>query len=68
LKNSRAVSHFLLSSDSLPLSYRYWSGWAVPGGTARRPLAEAHADLGFAPTIGLEAGLAAEYQWLVDTL
>ena len=28
----------------------------------------AKADLGFAPTVGLEQGLAAEYQWLVDTL
>jgi len=28
----------------------------------------ARADLGFAPTVGLEEGLAAEYQWLVDTL
>ncbi|MQA29928.1 MAG: NAD-dependent epimerase/dehydratase family protein [Luteitalea sp.] len=28
----------------------------------------ARADLGFAPTVGLEAGLAAEYKWLVDIL
>ena len=28
----------------------------------------AKADLGFAPTFGLEQGLAAEYHWLVDTL
>jgi nucleoside-diphosphate-sugar epimerase len=28
----------------------------------------AKADLGFAPTIGLEDGLAAEYKWLVDGL
>jgi nucleoside-diphosphate-sugar epimerase len=28
----------------------------------------AKADLGFAPMVGLEQGLAAEYQWLVDTL
>ena len=25
-------------------------------------------DLAFAPTVGLEEGLAAEYQWLADTL
>jgi UDP-glucose 4-epimerase len=28
----------------------------------------AHADLGYAPTVGLEAGLAAEYQWLTGIL
>jgi UDP-glucose 4-epimerase len=28
----------------------------------------ARADLGFAPTVGLEAGLTAEYQWLNDIL
>ena len=28
----------------------------------------ARADLGFAPTVGLEQGLAAEYQWLKETL
>jgi nucleoside-diphosphate-sugar epimerase len=28
----------------------------------------ARQDLGFAPTIGLENGLAAEYKWLVDSL
>jgi UDP-glucose 4-epimerase len=28
----------------------------------------ARADLGFAPTVTLEQGLAAEYQWMVDTL
>jgi nucleoside-diphosphate-sugar epimerase len=28
----------------------------------------ARADLGFAPTVTLEEGLAAEYQWLKDTL
>jgi len=28
----------------------------------------ARKDLGFAPTIGLEEGLAAEYRWLSDTL
>ena len=28
----------------------------------------ARAELGFAPTIGLEDGLAAEYKWLVDSL
>jgi len=28
----------------------------------------ARTDLGFVPTVGLEAGLAAEYQWLSDTL
>jgi UDP-glucose 4-epimerase len=27
----------------------------------------ARADLGFAPTVGLEQGLAAEYQWLTET-
>jgi nucleoside-diphosphate-sugar epimerase len=26
----------------------------------------ARADLGFAPTVGLEQGLAAEYQWLTE--
>jgi nucleoside-diphosphate-sugar epimerase len=28
----------------------------------------AKADLGFSPTVGLEEGLAAEYQWLAETL
>jgi UDP-glucose 4-epimerase len=28
----------------------------------------AHADLGFAPTVSLEEGLAKEYRWLTDTL
>ncbi len=28
----------------------------------------ARADLGYAPTVGLEAGLAAEYQWLTGIL
>jgi nucleoside-diphosphate-sugar epimerase len=28
----------------------------------------ARADLGFAPSVGLEQGLAAEYKWLADTL
>ena len=28
----------------------------------------ARADLGFAPTVGLEQGLAAEYQWLTEIL
>jgi nucleoside-diphosphate-sugar epimerase len=28
----------------------------------------AHADLGYAPAVGLEAGLAAEYQWLTGIL
>ena len=28
----------------------------------------ARADLGFAPTVGLEEGLAAEYQWLTGIL
>ena len=28
----------------------------------------AHADLGYAPTVGLEEGLAAEYQWLTGIL
>jgi nucleoside-diphosphate-sugar epimerase len=28
----------------------------------------AHADLGYAPTIGLEEGLAAEHQWLTGIL
>jgi UDP-glucose 4-epimerase len=28
----------------------------------------ARADLGFAPTVGLEQGLAAEYQWLTEVL
>jgi nucleoside-diphosphate-sugar epimerase len=28
----------------------------------------ARADLGFVPTVGLEEGLAAEYQWLLDIL
>jgi nucleoside-diphosphate-sugar epimerase len=28
----------------------------------------ARADLGFAPTVSLEDGLAAEYKWLADTL
>jgi len=28
----------------------------------------ARADLGFVPTVGLEEGLAAEYQWLLETL
>jgi nucleoside-diphosphate-sugar epimerase len=27
----------------------------------------ARADLGFAPTVGLEDGLRAEYQWLTET-
>ena len=28
----------------------------------------AHADLGYAPTVGLEEGLAAEHQWLTGIL
>jgi nucleoside-diphosphate-sugar epimerase len=28
----------------------------------------AQADLGFRPTVGLEEGIAAEYQWLVGVL
>ena len=28
----------------------------------------ARADLGFAPTVGLEEGLAAEYRWLTGIL
>jgi nucleoside-diphosphate-sugar epimerase len=28
----------------------------------------ARTDLGFAPSVGLEAGLAAEYQWLSEIL
>jgi nucleoside-diphosphate-sugar epimerase len=28
----------------------------------------ARADLGFAPTVGLEEGLTAEHKWLADTL
>jgi nucleoside-diphosphate-sugar epimerase len=28
----------------------------------------ARADLGFAPTVGLEDGMASEYQWLSKTL
>jgi len=28
----------------------------------------ARTDLGFQPTVDLETGLAAEYQWLADTL
>jgi UDP-glucuronate 4-epimerase len=28
----------------------------------------ARAELGYAPTVGLEAGLAAEYQWLTGIL
>jgi nucleoside-diphosphate-sugar epimerase len=28
----------------------------------------ARADLGYAPTVGLEAGLTAEYQWLAGIL
>ena len=28
----------------------------------------AHADLGFVPTFGLEAGLATEYAWLMGVL
>jgi UDP-glucose 4-epimerase len=28
----------------------------------------ARADLGFAPAVGLEEGLAAEYQWILENL
>jgi nucleoside-diphosphate-sugar epimerase len=44
---------------------------AVQKGDMRHTYADtslAHADLGFNPTVTLEEGLAAEYQWLVDTL
>jgi len=40
-------------------------------GDMRHTFAEtwlARADLGFQPMVGLEAGLAAEYRWLKETL
>src|SRR3954467_2525143 len=44
LKNSRAVSHFLLFSASVPLSNRNLSGSLVPAGTLPRG-ADAHAHV-----------------------
>jgi nucleoside-diphosphate-sugar epimerase len=44
---------------------------AVQKGDMRHTYADtslAHADLGFAPTVSLEEGLAKEYRWLTDNL
>ena len=44
---------------------------AVQKGDMRHTYADtslAHADLGYAPTVGLEQGLAAEHQWLTGIL